>query len=99
MTYVNAENRAHFTDFLTVYWEPDSGQERQQVVARQAERALAAVSSRLRKRSLLLLQHEHAFLDRAFRDQPVHQNWPFLSDAVGAVGGLVFHRGVPPGVE
>jgi hypothetical protein len=43
-----------------------------------------------------LLQGEDFFLDAARHHQLVNEYLPGLADAVGAVGGLVFHRGIPP---
>jgi len=42
---------------------------------------------------------QDAFFDGALGDQPVDGDRALLADAVGAVAGLVFHRGVPPGVH
>nr|WP_156925529.1 hypothetical protein [Thioalkalivibrio paradoxus] len=45
------------------------------------------------------MQFDDAFLDAAAHHQAVDGDRALLADAVGAVGGLVFDRGVPPGVE
>ena len=37
--------------------------------------------------------------DRAAADEFMHQDILLLSDAEGAIGGLVLHRGVPPAIE
>ena len=39
------------------------------------------------------------FFDRAFGDEPVDRHGTLLAQAVGAVGSLVLHRRVPPGVH
>ena len=44
------------------------------------------------------LQAEDALLDRAGSDQLVHKHWPYLTDAVRAIGGLRLDRRIPPGV-
>ncbi len=78
----------------------------------QAQRSRPSRSSRVRprggarfgqrgvgERALLRLELEDALLDRARRDQPVDEHGLVLADAVGAVGGLVLDRRVPPGIE
>ncbi len=50
------------------------------------------------ERLLFLLQGEDAVFDGVFGDEFVDEDGLFLADAVGAVGGLVFDGGVPPGV-
>src|SRR5262249_12209471 len=47
---------------------------------------------------LALLQFEHAFLDRALRDELIDEDRFVLADAVGAIGRLVLDRRVPPGI-
>ena len=44
------------------------------------------------------MQLQHPLLDRSGGDQLVDEHRLVLADAVGAVGGLIFHRRVPPGV-
>lgn len=41
----------------------------------------------------------HFFFDGVAHEEAVDEDGVFLADAVGAVGGLVFDGGVPPGVE
>ena len=45
-----------------------------------------------------LLHLLDALFDGAFADEFVYEDGFILSDAVGAVGGLIFCGGVPPGV-
>ena len=47
---------------------------------------------------LVFLEFEDAVLDGAAADELVDEDGLGLADAVGAVGGLVFGGGVPPGV-
>ena len=46
----------------------------------------------------MLLEFEDAVFDGAAADEFVDEDGFGLADAVGAVGGLVFGGGVPPGV-
>ena len=46
-----------------------------------------------------LLELQDFFLDGAFGDEAVGEDVADLADAVGAVDGLGFDGGVPPGVE
>ena len=47
---------------------------------------------------LLLLELVDALFDGALADELVDEDRVLLADAVGAVGGLGFGGGVPPGV-
>jgi hypothetical protein len=49
--------------------------------------------------ALALLEFEDAVLDGVLGDEAVDEHGAVLADAVGAVGGLIFDGGVPPGVE
>ena len=52
-----------------------------------------------RKVSLLVMERDDALLDGLRQDQPIRCDRPGLTDAVRAVGGLVFDGGVPPWVQ
>src|SRR5260221_10504011 len=60
---------------------------------------LLAAEGGLYDRALLLLQRQNLLLHRATRDELVAGHHTGLADAVSAVGGLVFHRRIPPRVE
>ncbi len=45
------------------------------------------------------MELHHFLFDGVAGDQPIDGDGAGLADAVGAVGGLVFGGGVPPGVE
>ena len=45
------------------------------------------------------MQIENALLDGVDDDEPIDRHRPALTNAVGAVGGLVLDRRVPPRVE
>ena len=47
--------------------------------------------------ALVAMKFHDLLLDGVLGDQPVDGDGALLADAVGAVGGLVFHGGVPPG--
>jgi len=49
--------------------------------------------------ALLPVQRDDLLFYGAFSHQPVNRHRALLADAVGAVGGLVFHRRVPPRVH
>ena len=44
------------------------------------------------------MQLDHAFFDRALGNEFVDEDRFVLADAVGAVGGLILDRRVPPGI-
>jgi hypothetical protein len=53
---------------------------------------------RRRKFSLAFLQGEDLLLDAAGDDQLVDENRLVLTETMRAIGGLVLHRRVPPGI-
>src|SRR5690606_9227130 len=70
----------------------------QLVVLEAADPRLTGADDGVGQLALALEQGGHAVLDRPLGDQPVHLHRAVLADAVGAVGGLVLDRGVPPAV-
>jgi hypothetical protein len=60
--------------------------------------AVRGIQHRGHQGALAVLQHLHLLLDGAERDQAVHEDVPILTDAVRAVGRLILHRRVPPGI-
>ena len=68
-------------------------------VAELGQRRLAAAEHGVGEGALAGEQLGDLLLDGAARDQPVHLHRPGLADPVGAVGGLLLDRGVPPAVE
>ena len=64
------------------------------------KKSLAAALQEVRgKRRLIPEQLVNLFFHRPLADELVDEDIPLLPDAIGAVGGLVFHGGVPPAVE
>ena len=49
--------------------------------------------------AFLLVELDDFFFDRVFCDNSVDGDGAFLAHAVGAIGGLIFHGGVPPGIH
>ena len=72
----------------------------QLVVAHLGQQLLAAALQQLVGQAALLGQHGvYPLLHRAAADEGMHDHMLALSDAEGAVGGLVLDGGVPPAVE
>ena len=63
------------------------------------DQAVVGVDDRVGEVALGFLQLEHFFFDRVLGDQAIREDLAGLADAVGAVDGLRFDRGVPPGIE
>ena len=61
-------------------------------------RAVCPTGNGVGQRLLGLLQFHDLFLNGVLRDQPVHLYRVALTDAVGAVGGLILRGKVPPRV-
>ena len=59
-------------------------------------RAVCPAGNGVGQRLLGLLQFHDLFLNGVLRDQPVHLHRVALTDAVGAVGGLILRGKVPP---
>src|SRR5689334_12064067 len=70
-----------------------------QLVRAELSGLLAAVEQCPRQALLLAVQLDDLLLDGVPGDQPVDRHAAVLANAVGAIGGLGFDRGIPPGIE
>jgi hypothetical protein len=71
----------------------------QQILAVQAGSGVGAVENSGGELAFFLVQGQHGLLDGATCDHADHGDRPNLTDAVGAVSGLIFDRGVPPWIQ
>ena len=71
----------------------------QQLPRRHLAAHLAAFQEIVGKVALVSMEFDDLFLDGVLGDEAIDGNGALLADAVGAVGGLVLHGGVPPGVH
>ena len=69
------------------------------LVRRHFSAHVGAVEEAVGQCPFCLVQGHYFFFDRVPGDQPVNGNRPFLTDPVGAVGCLVLHGRVPPGIH
>ena len=73
--------------------------QRQELFGADLSRSLAPVEEGAGQALLLPVELDDLFFDRVLGDESIHGDGALLADAVGAVGRLRFHRGVPPRVE
>src|SRR6187431_146371 len=75
------------------------GQELDELVGSDASNGIAVVEQRARELSLRGVHFDDTLFDAVLGDETVNGDRSLLTDAVGAIGGLCLHRGVPPRIE